>query len=175
MHAERHAERGVSARTLPVLPGPPGHEHLPQLAPQAAEHDVVNREGNPLSDGSLRAARAVAEALFSDEQGAPDPGRVDWVVDDFGRFFAAGPPRARSVMRLCLFALTWVAPFFAGRPGTPLASLSREERMHALDRMEASLFGPAALAPKAILCMLWLEHPDTQRETGTEPTCKRSR
>ncbi len=170
-----YAERAVTAPKLPVLAGPPGHEHLPQLAPPAPEDDVRNREGTPLPDWALVAARGVAEALFSTDEGPPDPARVDWVVEDFGRFFAAGPDRARTVMRLCLFALTWVAPLFTGSPGTPLAKLPREKRMHALDRMEASPFGPAALAPKAILCMLWLEHPDTQRETGTEPTCKRSR
>jgi hypothetical protein len=171
MHAGSAAEKAASKRSLPVaLPGPPGHEHLRPLSPPDPEDDVTRREGEPLGEFMLRAVGAVAEALFATEEGAPDPDRIAWVVKDFDHFCAVAPGRARGVMQLCLFALSWVAPLFVFRPFVPLASLPLPLRTEALERIEASVLGPAALGPKAILCLLWLEHPDTQRETGTTVT-----
>ena len=120
----------------------------------------------------MRTVAAVAEALFATEEGAPDPDRIAWVVKDFDHFFSVAPERARSTMVLCLFALTWLAPLFVLRPFVPLASLPLPLRTEALERLEASPLGPAALGPKAILCFLWLEHPDTQAETKTTVSCK---
>jgi hypothetical protein len=76
-------------------------------------------------------------------------------------------------MRLALFFLTWVAPLFIRRFG-PLGALPLDARARALGRVEAGAFATAVLAPKAILCFLWFEAPETQRETRTVPTCLRS-
>lgn len=151
--------------------GPPGHEHLHPLAPPDPDDDVAAREGTPVHSHVLHASRAFAEALFTTSAGPPEASRIDWLVEDFGRFLAAATPRARLVMRLCLFASTWLAPLFVLRP-VPLSWLPLPKRIEALERLEASFLGPAALAPKAMLCMLWLEHPEVQRETRTTPTCK---
>jgi len=120
-----------------------------------------------------RAARAFAEALFADEAGqAPDPARLDWVAHDLMDFMARSAGRARLILRLALFALTYVAPLFVFRP-VPLGWLSVRRRVLALERMEASVLAPAALAVKALLCMLWFEHPATQEETNTAASCLR--
>lgn len=116
----------------------------------------------------------VAEALFSDAHGPADPARLEWLVEDFGDFLACSSSRPRTVMRLCLFVLTWLAPFFVFRPFLPLHWLSVPTRIRALERLEHTALGPAALAPKAILCILWFEHADTQRETDTRASCLKS-
>ena len=159
-----------SPSALPVL-GPPGHEHLAQLPAPAPEDDVRSRALSLPPRHVERAARAVAEALFATEAGeAPDAERLDWVARDLMDFMARSSGRAYLILRAALFALTFIAPLFVFMP-VPLTWLSLRRRVHALERMEASPLGPAALAVKAILCMLWFEHPVTRVETNTPATC----
>ena len=142
-----------------------------QLLPPPAPHEVVTaRLVAPLSPVVRSWARAVAEGILATEEGAPDPKRVEDVVEDFLDFIARAPARGRWIMILSLFALVWVAPLFVARMPT-LDGLDVDKRAEALDRVEKSVLGPAALAPKAILCLLWFEHPATRAETHTEVTC----
>lgn len=142
-----------------------------QLLPPPAPHEAVTaRLAAPLSPVVRAWARAVAQGLFATEAGAPDASRVEEVVDDFLDFIARAPTRGRWIMILSLFALVWVAPLFVARMPT-LEGLEVDRRAEALDRVEKSVLGPAALAPKAILCLLWFEHPATRAETRTEVTC----
>ena len=142
-----------------------------QLLPPPAPHEVVTARPVSAPSAVVRSwARAVAEALFATEAGAPDPARVEEVVADFLDFIAPAPARGRWIMILSLFALVWVAPLFVARMPT-LDGLDVDTRAEALDRVEKSILGPAALAPKAILCLLWFEHPATRAETRTEVTC----
>lgn len=165
-------------RALPVLKGPPGHEHLPHLAQPAPEDDVRNRAKVPVPGAVQRAARGVAEALFAYEvheayeaygEGA-EKARFDWLEEDFTAFYGHSQGRARLVLSVALLALAWIAPLFVFRFG-PLWRLPVALRTEALERIESSPLAPTALAAKAILCILWFEHPETMRETSTEPTC----
>jgi hypothetical protein len=140
------------------------------LAPPAVGDAVHERPLYPVGERTLARARVFAEALFSTEEGPPDPARVQWLIDDLRDFLGRAGGNARLVLWACLLACNWLAPLFIRRLPT-LAELTPEDRAHALDRVEQTSFGPIALGPKAILCMLWFEHPDTQRETRTEPSC----
>jgi hypothetical protein len=131
---------------------------------------VIERPLHPVSEKTLARARVFAEALFSTEAGPPDRARIDWLIEDFRDFLGRAGGNARLVLWACLLACHWLAPLFIRRLPT-LADLSIEERAVALERVERSSFGPIVLGPKAILCLLWFEHPDTQRETRTEPSC----
>lgn len=128
------------------------------------------REAQPVAEFALPAARAVAEALFANEDGPADPARIEWVAAELMDFMARATGRARLLLTLSLFALSWVAPLFVWSIG-PLAALELDKRATALERVEKSVLGPASLASKAMLGLLWFEHPDTQRETRTEVTC----
>lgn len=112
---------------------------------------------------------AIAEALFMTDVPA-DRARVAWAVADFCDFSARAQGRGRLVFVLSVWVLTWLAPLFVFKLG-PLETLDLDERAQALDRIERSPLGFAALGPKAILCMIWFEHPDTRKETRTEITC----
>ncbi len=160
----------MQAELQPSNIGPPGREHLGLLPPPSAQDDVANRRLVLPPPRVRRAVRAVAEALFDDET-PPDPARLDWAADDFLRFMVTATGRAHLILRASLFALTWLTPLFVFTP-LPFAWLPVKRRVLALERMEHSPLGPAALAVKAMLCMIWFEHPDTQTETRTVPTCK---
>ena len=146
---------------------------LPLLAPPRAGDAVADRPPAAVRAGTLVAARHVAEALFAGESGPPEPGRIDRLVVDLADFLGRTSGRGRMVMGLCLFFLTWIAPLLRLRFG-PLGALPVEERLRTLAKVEAGSFAPAVLAPKAILCFLWFETAETQRETGTVPSCLRS-
>lgn len=144
---------------------------LELLAPPPAHVAVAARAGAFVPDTFELRLGAIAEALFADDRGPPDPKRVAWVCADFRDFASRASGRGRLVLLVSVWVLTWIAPLLVWRLG-PLAALDVELRATALERVERNgLLGFAALAPKAMLCLMWFEHPDTQRETQTEPSC----
>jgi hypothetical protein len=145
---------------------------LELLAPQPAHVAVRAREVDLVSASFEVRLRAIAEALFATDAGAPDPARVAWVCADFADFASRAAGRGRFVLLASVWFLTWLAPLVVWRFG-PLSSLPLALRAEALERVESSAIGFIALAPKAMLCLMWFEHPDTQRETHTETSCSR--
>lgn len=132
------------------------------------------RRGATVPPSVPTTARVVAEALFSPDGSMPDEERLAFIERDFGDFYARAQGNARLILRLSLFVLMYVAPLLVFRPGS-LRSLSIPMRAHALERLEGSPLAPAALAVKAMLCILWFEHPTTQGETNTDPSCMHAR
>jgi len=68
------------------------------------------------------------------------------------------------VFRLCLFLVTTLGPLLSLRIG--FASRPLEERTRLLERVEKSPLSTALLGLKAVLCMLYFEHPDAARSIG---------
>jgi hypothetical protein len=118
------------------------------------------------------ATHALAEALFTTEDGPPPEARLAWLVDDLDDFLGRAGSRARLVYRLCLLAIAIVAPLMIGR-FPPYRALSREQRTRALERMEKSTLGLAVFGAKAMLCILYYEHPDAARAIGHDGHCRR--
>jgi hypothetical protein len=145
---------------------------LELLAPPPAHVAVRAREAEAVPAAFESRVAAIAEALFATEAGDADPKRIAWVCADFADFVSRAQGRGRLVLLLSVWFLTWIAPFVVLRFG-PLGSLPMALREKALERVEGSSLGFIALAPKAMLCLMWFEHPDTQRETKTEPTCSK--
>lgn len=117
------------------------------------------------------AARAVAETLFTSEQGPPSDERLDWVVDELDDFLKHSGERARMIFRLCLLGIETTAPVLVGKP-PPFHRLSAEDRTRALEAMEQNAaFGLAVFGAKAPLCILYYEHPDAAVEVGFEGEC----
>jgi len=113
----------------------------------------------------LGSARAFAEALFADEDGPPPAERMDWLMRDLEDFVDQAGVRVRAILTGGLFAATWVAPALSGH-APPLSRLSISERCRALDKLERSPLGLPLLAVKAVVCILYYEHPDVLREAG---------
>jgi hypothetical protein len=117
-------------------------------------------------------ARSVAEALFLTEQGPPPADRLDWLELEVEDFLARAGTRSRFIVSLALFAVVFLAPLLSGR----LISFSRlgvEERANALARLEDT-FGAPVLAVKAMLCVIYYEHPDAARFVGFDGECLKS-
>ncbi|MFW6023237.1 MAG: hypothetical protein ACOC9O_00700 [Myxococcota bacterium] len=149
---------------LPVVSGTtfPRTERVP------VEDEVRGRQG--LTPRMRKATRAVAAALFRTEQGPPPADRLDWLVDDMDHFLALAGPRARLIYRLCLFAISALAPLFVGRP-PPYRAMSEAKRAVALERLEKSPLGITVFGCKMLLCIVYYEHPDAARDIGFDGRC----
>jgi hypothetical protein len=129
---------------------------------------VVGRVG--MSSSMREATFALAEALFTTDEGPPPEERLAWLCDDLDHFLAHAGPRAKLSYWLCLTAISLVAPLMIGRL-PPLRGLSREDRARALERLERSPLGLAVFGGKAILCIIYYEHPDAARLVGHDGKC----
>jgi hypothetical protein len=109
--------------------------------------------------------RAFAEALFSNEAGAPPAARMDWLMGEMADYLHRAGPAARFVFGLSLYAVSVLAPLFIWRFPT-LRTLELADRVDALTHMEESKLAAPVLAVKAFLSVVYYEHPDVQREAG---------
>nr|MDQ3031416.1 hypothetical protein [Myxococcota bacterium] len=116
-------------------------------------------------------ARALAEALWSrDGTSGPPAERLSHFEADLSDFVGHLNLRARLLFLSCLGTVTWIAPLVLGRFAR-LSSLSiahRIDAIHALERTPAAL---ALFAVKAVLSIVWFEHPDNAREIGWDQRC----
>jgi hypothetical protein len=124
------------------------------------------------TSGTLAAARALAEAIFSTESGPPPSARLDWLVVELDDFMGRAGARTRLVLGLSIFAISWLAPLLSLRFRT-IRRLSLPARIQALERLERSHAALPLLATKAILSVLYYEHPDAAREIGFDGHCLR--
>lgn len=118
-----------------------------------------------LSESARRDARAFGEALFARSlDQAPPAERMAWFIADLDDFVAHLNLRARLLFLLCLFAVTW-APLLSGRFGR-LRGLSVAERIEALEVLERSPASLALFGARAIVSLVYYEHPDAAAEIG---------
>src|SRR5687768_6753041 len=106
----------------------------------------------------------VAEALFASASGAPPHDRLAWLFTDLEDFLERAGPVSRTLFHVAMMALIWIAPLARLRP--PLVWQRLERRIDSIVRIEAGMFAPAVLLVKAVLCVIYYEHPDAERETG---------
>lgn len=130
---------------------------------------VLGRRG--LTARMRAATYAVAETLFTTAEGPPPPSRLEWLCADLDHFFVHAGSRARLIYRLCLLAISVLAPLMILRL-PPFRGLTREQRTLALERMERSGLGLAVFGAKAPLCIVYYEHPDAARAIGFDASCR---
>lgn len=70
-----------------------------------------------------------------------------------------------AAYRLSLFAFTWLAPLMIFRL-PPFRRLTHEQQLRAMHRFENSLIAVALFALKAMLCMIYFEHPAAAAHMG---------
>lgn len=112
-------------------------------------------------------ARAVAEAMFS-QDGEIDAARLDAHLDDIDAFISSASRPLRIGLRLALFVvrLAPVLLFFRMRM---LESLSLDERVAVLTRLERSRFAELSLAFigwRAVMTLVVYEHPSELATLG---------
>jgi len=131
---------------------------------------MTTTERSVLSASTRSDVRAFGEAVFARHDGPPPDERLRWLVDDVDDFVAHLNTRSYLLFRLCLFVVTWLAPLLVFR-FSRLAALTLETRLEALEALERS---PAALAlfgARAIVSLVYYEHPDAAREIGWDQKC----
>ncbi|MCB9596985.1 MAG: hypothetical protein H6719_29955 [Sandaracinaceae bacterium] len=155
-------------------------EPLTQIAPSRAAADDPyliagwdSRAPSPgLSPRSSRRVREMAEGLFSTDEGPPPRERIDWLVHDLEDFFGNANWRAATIFLSCLFAVTWLAPLLLARL-PPIGRLAVPDRVEAIERFERLPVAVlAVLGVKAILSLVYYEHPDAAREIRWDQRCR---
>lgn len=149
---------------------PPFAERI--LGPRVSATDLVPTRAAPIANrtATTRIARAVAEAIFSKGGEAPPADRIEWVIAELFDLLARAGGRAGLVLRASLFIVSWLGPVLIGRaPG--IARLPLALRVRALERLERSALAAPLTGVKAVLCILYYEHPDAAREVGIDGLC----
>ena len=139
------------------------------LDPLIEVPDAV-RPGAGLSVTARANAVALAEALFATTEGPPTAERLAAMADDLDDFVRRAGDRARRSLVLCLLAVAWMVPLFLRRLGG-FTALPLAERTEGIARMEASPLGVPFFGAKAILCVIWYEHPEAARHAGYDGVC----
>lgn len=162
-----------------MTPDPPDFEDpSPEPARAAAPSVGAARDVAPLrrldgtpivGRGTIAALVAIAEAVFSRGGRAPAADRLSWVEREMEDFLARSGARSRALFTFMVWLTRVLAPLSVGR-FTLLERLSLAERVEALKRLEAR-FGEPLLAIKAILCLVYYEHPDAARDVGFDGRC----
>jgi hypothetical protein len=145
---------------------------LPVVSDDPADLRALRAARPGLPRRSLRAARALAQALFETGEAPLPTERLDWVEAELGDFFAHVSLRARLLFRTCVATISWVAPLLVAEL-PPLSRLTPAARVEALHRLERTPFSLALFAAKAVLCIVYYEHPDAAREIGWDQRCLR--
>lgn len=118
----------------------------------------------PAPTGWARDAVAVSAAMFdapaADEA---DDARLRWVGAELRTLMAEVDPMTKLLFRGSLALLTWLGPWLVLRPG-PFRRCARPQQLRILHRYERSPIGLTLLAVKAMLCIVWFEHPHAARD-----------
>lgn len=112
----------------------------------------------------------MAECLYVSESGPPPPARLKWLGRELDDFLERIGPDARTSYLAGLFILSLLAPLLSGS-FTPLRNMPLERRAKALDRFESSFASGLLLAVKAMLCIIYYEHPDAAASIGFDAEC----
>jgi hypothetical protein len=87
------------------------------------------------------------------------------MLEDAADFLYRAGKKTRYLFLVALFLLEWLAPLYSGRLAR-MSGLPFEVRVRALERLDATPFSLVLALPKAVLCMIYYEHPDALAETG---------
>lgn len=127
----------------------------------------VRRPTGRISKVNLKTIESIAEALFSVEGVPPPLGRIRWLVQEYVDYMSRVSVLGRFLFVCALFFVSSIAPIMVFR-FRPLRRLSLDRRILALTRYESSAIGTTLIPIKAIICIIYYEHPDAAREVGID-------
>ena len=127
-------------------------------------HQIGDKPPAPESRRS-KALVVIASALFTTIERPPPKERLHWLTAEFEDFLVGAGTRARVLLRVSAALATWLAPLLIRRL-PPLSRLESTERISALEALESSTIGTPLFALKAILSLLYYEHPESAAELG---------
>lgn len=121
--------------------------------------------GKPVSPAFYRALWAICETLFAADRQPPAANRTRWVCDELVDFVSHAGVRSRWMMRLLVFYVGTVGAVLALRP-PPFRLLNLADRVRGLQRLESSPLALPLFGLKALLCLVYYEHPEHVRAIG---------
>ena len=123
---------------------------------------VARPSGAP-SARSVQTMMAIAEAAFSSESGAPPADRIEWLRREYVDLMSRASGRGRFYFAAGALVVSVAAPLMIGKLRL-FRRLDLSERIAALRKFEAHPLGSILIALRAILCLLWYEHPEVAGE-----------
>jgi hypothetical protein len=149
---------------------PPSAASIPPAREPDAPFPLRHPDGTRIAGPrTVAAGVAIASAVFA-RAGAPPPeDRLAYLGAELEDFLARSGPRARGMLSLMIWIVAIVAPLLLGKLGT-LRALGHADRVRALDQLERR-FGEPLIAVKAILCLIYYEHPAAALEVGFDGQC----
>jgi hypothetical protein len=112
---------------------------------------------------------ALARGLYDRGQGVPEE-RAAWAVNDLGSFLEHAGRRTSLLLAVATLVLEWCPLFFIGA-FSRMSRLSNERLSRYLERFDRSRLALVLMLPKALLSLVYYEHPDAIRETGYDGQC----
>lgn len=135
--------------------------------------DPILEYGQLLSPRAMLVIRAIAEALFDDGEGGPPSDRLTWFEREINDFFASADGLSSLLLQVAPWALE-LSPLLTLTKPALFTQLSRAERQLCLERMEHSSFPPFGLLYllcKALICLIYFEHPEALASLGFDGQC----
>lgn len=141
---------------------------LPSVPTSLPAHWVdtdPSRYTHPPARAWQKQLHAIAGALFAEEDSAPPTDRLNWCVNQVDDVLTKSGGLGVFGYRVSLFVVSWVAPLLIFRLPR-IARLSQEDRVRALVRLDQSVFKAMLFALKALLCIVYFEHPEAAAGVG---------
>lgn len=110
------------------------------------------------------AATALSASLFDHGRGVPED-RLAFALADVDDFTRRAGWKTRSAFIASLVLLEWIWPLRFGFMRR-FSRLEPAKRLVLLERIENSGVAPLLVLPKAMLCLVFFEHPDNLKEIG---------
>lgn len=112
---------------------------------------------------------ALALGLFDRGKGVPET-RIEWMIEEVESFLDHAGSRTTCLFLLAVALLEWLPLLFLGRIAR-MSRLNPLQRAEYLERFDRSRVAIALALPKALLALVYYEHPDAARETGYDGGC----
>lgn len=130
--------------------------------------DVGTRQASGrVTAAALDRLQVIAEALFSKDGTPPPADRIAWLRSELDDFLARSTSLGRLVFTMGSLVVSWLAPLFVGAL-PPLGRLTLDRRIAALEALERRRLSIVLVGMRAILCLLYYEHPDAASEVGLD-------
>ena len=91
------------------------------------------------------------------------------MLDNASDFLDKAGPKTRTLFLLVLLLIEVLPLFIIGSPRR-MSSLNPDDRERFLQKLDASFLAALIALPKAILGLVYFEHPDVEQEIGYDAT-----
>ncbi len=112
---------------------------------------------------------ALARGLYDRGQGVPEA-RAEWAVNDLASFVQHAGRRTAFLLALTTLVVEWCPLLFIGA-FSRMSRLSSDGLARYLERFDRSRLSIVLILPKALLSLVYYEHPEAIRETGYDGQC----